>query len=189
MKPILSILVLLVSVAVHAEEQPTDFRNARWGMSKQEVKSVESLKFDEERDNDLLAVGKLAGLSVYVYYTFTDGMLSRGAYIIKTEYINPTNHIQDYYKLKELLAKKYGLPVRDETIWLNDLFQDDPQHWGTAISMGYLTYITEWTTRTSRIQLVLRGENFKINHGLVYKSLAMEDLTERKDEETTLDDL
>ena len=93
MRPILPILVLLISVIVHAEEQPTDFRQARWGISREQVKEVEKkAEFVDEDEELLLYKGALAGFDVSIVYVFVSGQLVRGAYFTDRTHSNKNDY-------------------------------------------------------------------------------------------------
>jgi hypothetical protein len=96
------------------------------------------------------------------------------------QYTNKNSYIDDYMKLKEILIDKYGEPDDkwwlnnsdyNEIVWLNDLYKDDPEHWGLAISMGYLGYQNCWTINGTSIALKLSGNNYKIDLGIVYNCI------------------
>ena len=174
MRPILPILVLLISVIVHAEEQPTDFRQARWGMSREQVKEVEKkAEFVDEDEELLLYKGALAGFDVSIVYVFVAGQLVRGTYFTDRTHSNKNDYISDYQRLKALLAKKYGLPTSSHIWWRNDRYQDSPQDWGFAISIGDLQYNTIWVTKSTKIELLLTGNNDEIQNEIRYDNIGL----------------
>ncbi|MHC4523317.1 MAG: hypothetical protein ACYSWY_07545 [Planctomycetota bacterium] len=178
----ISLILFFISPAlapVHAEEQPTDFRQARWGMSKEQVKGAEKkAEFVDEDEELLLYKGTLAGFDVSIVYVFVSGQLVRGAYFTDRTHSNKNNYISDYHKLKALLAKKYGLPTSSHIWWRNDRYQDSPQDWGLAISIGHLQYNTIWITKSTKIELSLTGNNDEIQNGIIYDNIGLELLRE-----------
>ena len=108
---------------------------------------------------------------------------------------NENDYILDFNKLKEILTKKYGKPIEDERLWKNDLYRDDPQYWGFAISLGHLIYLATWetpatdTTDTTIITLLLNGENFEIMFCIEYLSKNLHKLEEKAIEKKSLEEL
>lgn len=165
------------------------FRKAEWGMSKDQVKKIENIKISQENEEMIAYKGELSTFDVLILYVFTKDKLVRGIYGITESHMNKTDHISDYSILKELLNKKYGEPTQDTKHWKKDLYRDDPQEWGLAISVGHLTLFTAWETENTEITMALTGDNFKITHKVQYQSKALGGLEDKAKEEEALDDL
>jgi len=89
---------------------------------------------------------------------------------------NRNLYINDYKKLKETLIKKYGKPKTDiPGLWKNDLYKDDKIIGGMAISVGHLTYGASWETPNTKIDIMLSGDNYKINLVVFYASKELEE--------------
>ena len=146
------------------------FRNALWGMSKEQVKKVETSEFMKEEKGG----GDFKGLDVLYYktevgsleaviiYYFAENLLTTARYLITESHSNNNLYIKDFENIRNQLTQKYGSPERDDAIWSNDLYQDDPSEYGTAVSVGHLMYVAEWYPPETIIQLLLRGDNYKI---------------------------
>ena len=80
------------------------------------------------------------------------------------------------------MTNKYGTPAEDETLWRNNLFKDEPEQYGTALSIGHLVYYSSWNLEKTEISLFIEGDNFKVSHTLEYASKEFVDLsrTEKK---------
>jgi hypothetical protein len=165
------------------------FRKANWGMTMGEVREIEKAKFFQEDDLFLAYEGKLSGFAVYIVYIFVDNKLVRAKYAINEEHLNGNDYIADYKALKELLTKKYDKPIEDEQHWKSDLYKDDPQQWGFAVSMGDLVYYSTWELMSTTISMYLTGDNFKTQHMVEYVSKELGVLEEKKNENKALDDL
>ena len=150
-------------------ENNTDFRNTRWGMSLDEVKNSEENQPTNNKNDLLVYINEIAGLSCKIVYIFADNKLTRAKYVFTNEHSNKNDFIVDYNEMKELLSKKYGVPY-DKELWKNDLYKDDYGQWGFAISLGHLMYYSEWATPNTSIKLVLNGENYNIDFQLEYSS-------------------
>ena len=92
---------------------------------------------------------------------------------------NKTLYISDFKDINNQLSKKYGKPKKDEIIWLDDLYKDDPSDYGLAISIGHVRYLAEWDLSESEIQSVLQGDNYEINFWVEYKGKAFKELEEK----------
>ena len=101
---------------------------------------------------------------------------------------NKNDYIADYKNLKEILAEKYGSPLFDREVWKNELYRDDYQDWGLAISVGHLVYATQWETDKTYISILLQGDNFKINLGIYYESKQLKPLREEVEQKKAFDE-
>ena len=88
------------------------------------------------------------------------------------------------------LTKKYGKPKMDfPGVWKNDLYKDDKSEWGFAVSLGHLAYGASWETSTTKIEIMLSGDNYKINLILSYFSKELEEWVKQTEEKEALKDL
>ena len=152
------------------------FRGVLWGTSKEQVKKVETSKIAKEDKSG----GNFKGLDVLYYkteigtleavivYYFAKNLLTRARYIIMESHSNRNMYIQDFKNIKSQLTQKYGAPTRDDMIWSNDLYKDDPSGYGMAVGVGHLMYVVEWYPPETTIQLILRGDNYKISLWVEY---------------------
>ena len=69
-------------------------------------------------------------------------------------------------------------------IWHNDLYLDDYERWGFAISQGHLAYEAFWETEKSEILVQLSGENYEIKLFVQYLS---REFKEKRQEKTSKD--
>lgn len=168
------------------EEGLYDFRKTTWGMSKTQVKKTEKGEAIEGGESPLLYHGRVAGLDCIVAYSFVEEKLVRTAYMFTEDHSNRNDHISDYNNVKEILVKKYGEPIKDETIWKNDLYRDDAQRHGFAVSLGHLVLFSSWATHSTQIGLLLRGENYEINFAVQYQSKKLKVLEEKAREKKSL---
>lgn len=152
------------------------FRETLWGMSQEQVKKIEKSEFMKKEHSkssglDILIYKEKAGeLDCILGYYFAENQLVEGRYVFIEKHFNKNLFIHDFKKVKEQLIEKYGMPKEDETIWRNDLYKDDPSHWGTAVSIGHLVFETTWKLPETKITLQCYGDNFEVNHRLSYIS-------------------
>jgi hypothetical protein len=182
---LLTLLVLstFLCTVCNAEEIPTDqqnksqfdFRQTKWGMSKEEVIKSEKLDLIINQDNNLLFSTSIINKNCILFYSFKDNKLESGGYLFQVEHTNLNDYIYDYIDIKKLLVQKYNKPTIDSVNWKNNLYQDSPQDWGVAISIGHLNIQSFWENSNTKIMIGLSGDNFKINLGLIYSSKDLED--------------
>jgi len=184
-------LFLLVSSDLISQEkvQKNDFRNTRWGMKKDRVLSTEKDKPAETSPYNYYIIvmytgKKIAGLKASYLYYFLDDVLVQAGYTIEETHLNNNEYINDYNKLKEVLTRKYGSPIKSSSYWYNDMFKNRPQDYGIAVSMGHLAFQSDWETDRSLIRLTLKGDNFKINMYLHYASKLHKELMDKAKEKS-----
>jgi hypothetical protein len=159
-----------------------DFRNATWGMSKVEVKSTEEDKPSDEIDSAMIYSRQILGMNALTGYLFAEDKLVRAKYMFHQQRGSTNDYIDDYNNLKKVLLKKYGKAKSDKTTWIKDVYKNSPADWGYALDHGYVTYLSYWETKNTRITLSLQGENYKINLWLEYKSRALAGLEQKASE-------
>lgn len=154
---------------INQHSDVSGFRNARWGMTKKEVKSTEdSAAFVSDNGDFLHYRDTIDGLKVMAVYRFSGGHLVLGKYIFLNKHVNKNKYLIDYEKLKGLLTKKYGVPTSEKDLWLNNLYRDSPSDWGMAISTGHLAKYVTWELGRTTVSMLLHGDNFKVSLGVDY---------------------
>jgi hypothetical protein len=159
-----------------------DFRKASWGMPRSEVVLTEADDPTSQDDSALIYSRKVAGMSALIGYLFVDDKLVKGKYMFRQQHSEFSQYITDYDTLKKAMEKKYGKAQKSRDIWSNDLYTNIPAEWGKAVSLGYLTRLSYWSTKTTEITLTLKGENEKIDLWLEYKSKALAKLMKKSGE-------
>jgi len=158
-------------------------------MTQEEVKQAEELELMEEESNYLGYRTTLADLKCNILYIFTNNTLTRTKYWFIAEHSNENDYISDYNKIQKLLKNKYGEPEEDQEYWKNNLYKDDYDQWGLAISIGHLVYYCEWDSPETIVQHGLYGENYSISHAIEYKGKEYIDFEKKEKEKETLDKL
>ena len=191
MKKVISISFIPIFALTISYADNYDFRNTKWGMSKEEVKNIEKADFfDEDDEYNLIAYqGEINNMECLIVYSFLENELIQAGYIIKEFHMDDNQYILDYESLKNLLTELHGEPVIDKESWSNDLFKDDPDNWGNAIRLGHLEYFTGWETDTSRISLKLYGVNLLLSFKIQYQSLKYLDKMKERIELQQIEDL
>jgi hypothetical protein len=93
-------------------------------------------------------------------YEFEDGVLVHGLCRFVQQPVNELNEFIEYYgTVKNALISAYGVPVQDQMIWENDLYEPLPDYWGFAVQMGHLRFSASWETPEGTLSIELTGQH------------------------------
>ena len=159
----------LIDIVRH--DQSFDFRNARWGMSPQDVIISEKAELVKAEKNKLEYKEVLLGYNCTVFYYFINQKLTHAEYIIHQPHVDPGQYIKGYEELKKYLIPLYGIAISENFDWKNDMYRGERSKWGFAISIGFLTCRTVWRNTTTQITLTITGGNHEISTDIEYTSL------------------
>ncbi len=176
--------LLLSQVALAA-----DFRGASWGDDIDSVKKQESESLVGDHSNNLIYAGKLAGINVYIVYTFKNGKLIEGEYHNQSNAGSGNDYIQNFAAFRDLLRKKYGPPLKDRVMWRDTRYKNDSNLWGEAVRLGHLLYTAKWETGQTRISTTLWGDKGSIQHVIKYSEKGTEKRERLEQEKRTLEKL
>jgi hypothetical protein len=104
-----------------------------------------------------------------VIYVFVRDMLVRGKLAFTVQHANDNDFWDDFETLKAMLIKKYGQTVDDQTLWKDELYKDDPNQRGMAVSCGALVRLVSWDLDETHVSLVLSGDNYQIELAIHYR--------------------
>jgi hypothetical protein len=166
-----------------------DFRDYKWGETKEKIKASEELKLLEESDEMLVYSGSIASKACFIGFILDDDILTRGAYFLNETYVNENKYVDDFYYIKELLTKKYGEPELEGENWSNELFKNDKKDWGIALKSGHVTFVANWMTEKTQIELIVSAENRKVSSIILYKDLSRKDEMKEESEKRKMDGL
>jgi hypothetical protein len=164
----------------------SDFRDAEWGMSKEQVKLLEKT-FPLYANNESITFrGKVANKPVDIIYKFIDNKLTSGTYKFTTSNVNNNVYINDYDRISDSIEQKYGKTEKINVIWINELYKDKKGYHGNAISMGHLILESYWSEKNTLILHKLSGNNNTIDHIIYYfdKNLADQYIEKNERNET-----
>ena len=177
------------SASAAASGEATSFRRSSWGDSRAMVVQAEGKDPDRSTPEFIAYETRLAGLGVLSLFTFVGDRLVRGRYAVTEPHTDDNAYLRDFDSLAELLAKKYGDPHDSQTIWHDDLYQDDPSDWGMAVSSGHLVRWHKWTVGGTEVTLILMGDNYEVSLYVDYVSLELGGLENEANESAALEDL
>lgn len=146
----------------------SDFRDTQWGMSKEQVLSIEKTRPIYSNNESLTYRGKLANIQVHIIYKFLDDKLNAGIYQFVQNYSNNNVYLKDYKNINNLLDLKYGNPDTVNEVWNNELYKEKLGYHGNAVSLGHLVLESKWTNDTTIIIHNLSGNNNLITHSVNY---------------------
>lgn len=145
----------------------------KFGMSRSEIMGKETeIPFINENDMLVYSNLSISGISdtVLLYSFNKEDLLSSVAYMFMNSHSNENLFIDDYDKIEESLKEKYGNPLLSGPTWSNDLFKGDASNYGLAVSLGDLSYRSIWFLADLKISHSLTGDNYKIQHAILYLS-------------------
>ena len=147
---------------LNANDSSYNFRKTKWGMNKQEVRKSENMELITENKTpygsyQLIYIGDVASLNCKIVYDFLNDKLVRAMYKFEDKNIGMNDYISDFFKLKDTLQLKYGIPTNDDTLWTNKQYKNDRSKWGQAISIGDLMICATWKLEETTISLALMG--------------------------------
>lgn len=165
MKKILFLLLLLFSFVSYSQ----DVRKCRWGMSMDSVKKVETAKPIKVMDNpnSLSYSAAIDGYDFNIVYYFERNRLFKCLMHYTGVHSNAETYYENFLRIADKIDGKYGSHI-DGTKWKDDLYKDDEKKYGFAASYGSVTFLYNWETVKASITLILTGDNFKCNMGVVY---------------------
>lgn len=171
-------LILAAGVSACRESGDTgggsgDFRNAKWGMTKDEVKASEKLTLSDELPEAVTYVGELGGKPAIIGYVFNEeGQLIRAGYLVDDEQIPPDDYVAAFEKAKKDMGVGLGMPSTDRMLWTSGV-QDvtDPEKFGEATCEGKMRYLAGWADERTAINLTLDGYEGKCRLAAMYDSM------------------
>ena len=171
-KFLIAVTVLTMYLRVEAQEVTPDVRKVVWGMSEEEVKKTEELRIAFEEEGGLGYEVKLGSLKAALLYMFVDHKLFSVSYRFIEKHTNDNLFVDDFENIQRALTRKYGFDNEDEDwVWNNDLYMDDLDRQGFAISIGHVSRLVKWTTPKTVISHKISGDNYEIDHSLTYISV------------------
>ncbi|MEI5584292.1 MULTISPECIES: hypothetical protein [unclassified Agromyces] len=149
-----------------------DFRNATWGMTQAQVRSLEIGHPKLDAEGMLLYEVIVASMDAEAFYQFREGELASASYQFREERTSPNRYVRDFNRLVELYTRKYGEPDGSHVEWHDDLYRDSPDNWGYAVERGDVAFFTKWSTTESGVSIMLSGGNYEASIFAHYVCLA-----------------
>ena len=186
---LLIFLTFLSSVAF-AQEDAYDFKQATWGMSRDEIVAFEgepdseSVLSSDGSEITLIYNRTLCNHEATLIYYFCKNGLSMAVYVLDNNHSNGSLYIDDYHDVCDALEEKYGRPYYDDVGWYNStkkrLYSDDM---GSALLFGYLSYLTKYSTDRSDIVASMSADNYEVATMVAFisKTIRLEEIYNTND--------
>ena len=171
------LLLLLVAVLTAAAAQAADpqFRNSRWGMTRDEVFRSEPAKGLPIQSGDpsvMLFGTEVIGHSSLVIYRFAEGRLVGGGYIIIVKSPDADPFLRTFNAVVERMSAAHGAAEVARQWAGGDPRKDGEAESDAAVAAGRLKLVASWRLPFSSIRVVL--EQKRTEPGLsVYYDAAM----------------
>ncbi len=118
---------------------------------------------------------KVLGRDCCIDYIFQRDHLLRTYYVFMEKYLEKSRYIEEFTQINREFCQKYGEPQEENKFWHDPVLRDNPDHWGRAVSLGHLSYETQWQLNHTRILLRLAGSDNQVSLELRYSSLDAEE--------------
>ncbi len=156
--------------------QDFDFRNTRWGMSKEQVVASERDTPVEKSEKYIKYKTKVLNINVDLQYFFVEDKLIVASYTLDEIYLNSKRYKSTHNIFEKALIAKFGEPNRKITDWRDDTYKKSSSRWGLAIGLGHVEYFATWKTERTAIRCSLKGENHNIVSIIKFSSIEYKDL-------------
>ena len=121
---------------------------------------------------------KAAGKTSQVIYVMDGDTIGMCSIFIQEEHSEPQTYTFDYNAIDKILIEKYGEPSQPKDVkWFDDLFMDEPNKLGLAVSCGDALVTTRWALDGLGITHALQGDNYEITHIITYTPSSLEEYT------------
>lgn len=143
-------------------------QGTQWGMSIDQVLALEGKPAVRETSDGMEIIGyqkKVIDKECLVGYLFVDNKLFKTQYNFVERHTNKSLYLDDYKKVKTLVAQKYGEPEGEAVDWNDSHYKNDMDNWGKALSLGHVEYHSRWLTSESEIILSL----FKLDNDVIMR--------------------
>lgn len=157
-----------------AEE--ADFRNLKWGMTKDEVSYAQGTGYREPDENTMYYTRvREEDFPADAEYTFADGKLIQGVFYITEDKTDNPVDVEDFMELVNSLKNRFGEPQVADLVYVNeaDTTEDTVQQL-ELVKQGLLQFRTGWMLEDTELRIVLFPKGDKACIGLQYKQAGIQ---------------
>ena len=161
------------------DEYRFNFRSARWGMSREQVKRSDDFTHPESEDSTRVTYSsRLGHMDCKVTFIMSvNDMLIGGRYDFTTVYEDGARYLSDFETMLDLYIKRFGNPVLTEIEWNNRTFEKKKEFHSIAFMEGHFTRSIQWQTERTDVILYLANNEGIIDFHIDYKCLDHTPLT------------
>lgn len=182
------ILNCVTCMAIMMSANAQDFRDSKWGDSKSDVKSKEPSDWVIDDGNTLIKEVTIGGFDALAGFYFFGDTFYMGTYVLTVPHTNLNDHISDFKQIDLILQDKYGKKASVAREWKDDLYKDEEQQHGFAVSLGHYRMSDAWINGNTGIIHTLEGDNYEIKHKIGYMSMVLMDHATKAQKSRSLKD-
>ena len=153
--------------------EESDFRNMKWGMSKEEVIKAQGTGYRETEKGALYYTRvREEDYPADAEYTFENDKLVMGVFYITQNKEDKPVTIDDYNELADMLSTRYGAPVLKEQYYSSEEDKtDDTAKQADLILNNKLQLRTAWGLNGTELRVVMFSKGGGLCIGLQYKNV------------------
>ncbi len=145
-----------------------DFRDARWGQTRQQVRQHEPGAPILNEGPLLVYAAVVSGRPCQVVYLFHDDKLCMGFYQWSDTHDELDPYFDDAKARRAELAAAWGDPQIERWDWEDPMFAGDRSLWAEALGLGLVRYELGWMTTRSIVALRMSGGSLKADIVVMY---------------------
>ena len=172
---------LVVAEEISKKSSDYDFRRIKWGMSQEEVTSAEPSTPISKDKYEILYKTVILKNNMSLIYRFYNDKLIGATYQLEDKYPRTEYYMDTYNEFNDALKNKYGDAIKNEIVWLDNTFKNNPDKKKFALSAGHLQYFSSWLTDKTRIKSILFGEFHNLILKINYISIMHEEISKREE--------
>ena len=167
------------------------YQKAIWGMRQSEIRTLyPKAEPIDVGGAQLGLLGETAGYKTMTAFYFTRDRLAMVAIAIAEPFSGASERLKAFTNLHDLMATKYGKPLKDGVTWHNTVMQGiGSENIATSILMGWAEHSTIWKTEESMIVLSAKRGPGTIHVTIGYTSKALFQELQSEDDAAKIDDL
>lgn len=156
--------------------EESDFRNLKWGMTKEEVSYAQGTGYREPDENTMYYTRlREEDFPADAEYTFKDGKLVQGIFYISQDKKDSEVDIDDFAELVSSLKSRFGEPQIADYVYVDPKEKtEDKQEQLELIKNGKLQLRTGWMLDDTELRVVMFPRNSAACIGLQYKQAGVE---------------
>ncbi len=149
------------------EPAPPDLRELYWGMSMEQVRQADSVRFIPDDDTLISLNARAFGMTGMMFLEFDQDALVLAGFLFVENYADGEFYIGDYRRLVEHFITRYGEPKEEVVEWRGE----ETGSLGDAFLRGDVELRTEWETERSHVGCGLVNDDglFGLLIGYEYK--------------------